>query len=94
MTGRTLVGMYEANVGHNAPASLAGATVSGTESFDGATCYVVASNGATLYFDAQSYILRGVDWANPKRSGTAFHAVLQSFGPANDTSGLIWSIHG
>jgi hypothetical protein len=94
VSGRALVAMYEANVGHNAPASLAGATVSGTENFDGATCDVVVSDGQTLYFDAQSYILRGVDWTNPKQSGTTWHAVLQTFGPAADTSGVRWTSHG
>jgi len=93
-SGRALAAMYEANVGHNAPASLDGATVSGTQSFDGATCDVVTSNGNTLYFDAQSYILRGADWTNPKQSGTTGHAVLQSFGQAGVTSGLAWFTHG
>ena len=90
-SGGPLAGMYESNVGHNTPASLAGSTVSGTQTFDGVTCDVVQTpDGATLYFDAQTYILMGGDWTNPKQPNVAWHAVLQAHGPAADTSGLDW----
>jgi hypothetical protein len=67
---RFLVGSYEDIVGQNSPASLAGSQVTGQQTFDGVLCDVVrAPSGATLYFDAQTYVLQGAQWTDLEQGG-------------------------
>jgi hypothetical protein len=80
---RFLVGSYEDIVGQNSPASLAGSQVTGHQTFDGVLCDVVrAPSGATLYFDAHTYVLRGAEWTDLEQGGaeqgpnTTWHAQL------------------
>jgi len=67
---RFLVGSYEDIVGQNSPASLAGSQVTGQEIFDDVLCDVVrAPSGATLYFDAKTYVLQGAQWTDLEQGG-------------------------
>lgn len=99
---RFLVGAYEDVVGRNSPASLAGSTVVGKRTFDGALTDVVrAPSGATLYFDSRTYILLGADWTDLQQGGaqhgsnSTWRAELTQHGtvlPA-DAPALPWEIH-
>jgi Sigma-70 region 2 len=81
---RHLFFAYEGYVGQNHPASLDGGQVTGHETLDGVPVDVVKdSAGNILYFDAQSYVLRGVDWF-PNHDGassrSSWHARLLQYG--------------
>jgi hypothetical protein len=98
---RFLVGSYEDIVGQNSPASLAGSQVTGQQTYDGVLCAVVqAPSGATLYFDAQTYVLRGAEWTDLQQGGaqhgpnSTWHAQLSSSGivAASDAPALPWMI--
>jgi hypothetical protein len=91
---RHLVGAYEAYP------SLAGSQVTGQQTLDGVPVDVVREpSGALLYFDAQSYILRGADWSTDKdgTSGTSsWSARIIQYGtvPASAAPAGPWSTHG
>jgi hypothetical protein len=98
---RFLVGSYEDIVGQSSPPSLAGSQVTGQQTFDGVLCDVVqAPSGATLYFDAQTYMLRGAEWTDLQQGGaqhgpnSTWHAQLSSYGTvaASDAPALPWMI--
>jgi hypothetical protein len=97
---RHLVGAYEAYVAHNLPASLAGSQVVGHQTLDGVPVDVVQEpSGAVLYFDAQSYIVRGADWSMDKdgtSSPSFWHARLLQYGtvPASAAPAGPWHSHG
>jgi hypothetical protein len=65
---------------HDLPPSYAGSQVVGQQTLDGVAVDLVQSSaGVTLYFDAQSYILRAVDWTEQEGSdaGSTWKARLQ-----------------
>jgi hypothetical protein len=95
---RFLVGSYEDIVGKNSPASLTGSQVKGQQTFDGVLCDVVrAPSGATLYFDARTYVLEGASWTDLEQGGaqqgqnSTWDAQLSHSGTvASPTAGLPW----
>jgi RNA polymerase sigma-70 factor, ECF subfamily len=97
---RHLVAAYEVHVGQNLPASLVGSQVAGQQTLDGVPVDVVQEpSGAVLYFDAQSYIVRGADWSTDKdgtSSPSSWRARLLQYGtvPASAAPAGPWHGHG
>ena len=97
---RLLVGAYEVSVAHTLPPSLAGSRVTGQQALDGVPVDVVQEpSGAILYFDAQSYVVRGADWSTDKvgTSGAiSWHARLLQYAavPSSAAPAGPWHRHG
>jgi hypothetical protein len=98
---RFLIGSIETVVGQTSAASLTGSQVTGQQTYDGALCDVVqAPSGATFYFDAQTYVLRGAEWTDLQQGGaqhgpnSTWHAQLSAYGivAASDAPALPFTI--